>query len=102
MDNISSREAQATTQLTVRIAGAQIKKFHGRPAWALAALIDAGARGLSVLERPAPRWAAYIHKLRRAGVMIETLHEHHGGAFSGTHARYRVNTPVEIVERVAA
>jgi len=61
---------------------------RGREAWALQRLLEAGKRGCTPIEQPAPRWSAYIHKLRGRGVPIETIHESHGGAFAGTHGRY--------------
>jgi len=51
----------------------------GREAWALDRLRTAGAKGCTPIEQPAPRWSAYVHKLRGLGVPIETLHEPHGG-----------------------
>ncbi|WP_413251214.1 hypothetical protein [Tritonibacter mobilis] len=63
-------------------------KAKGREAWALDRLTEAGPRGCTPIEQPAPRWAAYVHRLRMLGVPIETLHEPHDGAYAGTHARY--------------
>lgn len=60
----------------------------GREAWALHRLADAGKRGCTPITHPAPRWSAYVHRLRGRGVPIETIHEMHGGAFAGTHGRY--------------
>lgn len=60
----------------------------GRQAWALEQLILNGSRGCTPIERPAPRWSAYIHQLRHLGIKIETIREKHGGQFSGTHGRY--------------
>jgi hypothetical protein len=71
--------------------------FRGRTAWALGALSDAGERGVTPIERPAPRWSAYICLLRRAGLVIETIEEPHGGLFKGTHGRYVLRTPVRVV-----
>jgi hypothetical protein len=73
----------------------------GRPKWALKALIEAGARGITSLENPAPRWSGYIHLLRGMGVPIETQHEPHGGEFSGHHARYILQAQVRFVGLVA-
>lgn len=70
----------------------------GRVRWALEALIEAGQRGCTPILNPAPRWAAYVHKLRRAGVNVETLTEPHTGAFAGTHARYVLRVLVERVQ----
>ena len=60
----------------------------GREAWALDRLREAGPTGCTPIEQPAPRWSAYVHRLRGLGVPIETRHEPHGGAFAGTHGRY--------------
>ena len=38
----------------------------------------AGTAGCTPIDQPAPRWSAYIHKLRRMGVEVETLHERLG------------------------
>ncbi|MDM9629523.1 hypothetical protein QTL95_26930 [Rhizobium sp. S152] len=70
----------------------------GRDAWALQRLIDAGARGFSSVENPAPRTSHYIWKLRRFGFAIETEHEPHGGAYPGTHARYRLHSEIKVLE----
>lgn len=69
----------------------------GRPRWALKALIEAGARGITSLENPAPRMSGYIHLLRGMGVPIETIHEPHGGEFAGHHGRYRLLAQVRPV-----
>jgi len=73
----------------------------GRPKWALKALIEAGARGITSMENPAPRMSGYIHLLRGMGVPIETQHEPHGGEFAGHHARYRLLAQVRFVGLVA-
>lgn len=61
----------------------------GRNRWALEQLIEAGPKGVTPISHPGPRWSAYVHNLRQiCGLDIETIHEPHGGPFSGTHARY--------------
>jgi hypothetical protein len=72
----------------------------GRPEWALQALIEAGARGITSMENPAPRLSGYIHLLRGMGVEIETRHEPHGGEFSGHHGRYILQSAVRFVALV--
>lgn len=62
--------------------------IKGRVRWALEALIRAGSKGCTPIDNPAPRWAAYVHKLRKLGVSVETVHEIHQGPFPGNHARY--------------
>lgn len=76
--------------------------FIGRDAWALAALIAADERGCTPIDHPGPRWSAYVHKLRRAGIDVETIRERHGGPFAGDHARYVLRTRLRIIESAAA
>lgn len=76
--------------------------FEGREAWALGHLIEAGKRGVTPIERPAPRWSHYIFMLRKAGLSIETIHEPHGGPFSGHHGRYVLHSTFRLLHEVAA
>lgn len=62
--------------------------INGRDKWALDTLLEAGATGCTPIDNPAPRWSAYVFNLRRMGVQIDTIHEPHGGDFSGLHGRY--------------
>lgn len=74
----------------------------GRDAWALSRLIMAEKGGVTPLSEPTgPRWSAYVHKLRRFGIEIETITETHGGAFPGTHARYVLRSDVQLLKRGA-
>jgi hypothetical protein len=70
-------------------------KAVGRNAWTLDRLREAGPKGCTPIEQPAPRWAAYVHSLRTLGVPIETVVEPHGGEFSGTHGRYVLRATVQ-------
>jgi hypothetical protein len=74
----------------------------GREAWALHALIEAGERGCTPIEHPAPRWSHYIFLLRRRGLDIETIDESHGGPFKGLHGRYVLRTPMTMLSIVRA
>jgi hypothetical protein len=67
----------------------------GREAWALDRLLTAGPKGCTPIDQPAPRWSAYVHKLRKRGVPIETVTEAHGGPYSGTHGRYVLRADVQ-------
>jgi hypothetical protein len=67
----------------------------GRDAWALDRLRLAGTKGCTPIAEPAPRWSAYVHKLRGQGVPIETVTETHGGEFSGNHGRYVLRAEVQ-------
>ncbi|CAN1520894.1 hypothetical protein MCELHM10_01094 [Paracoccaceae bacterium] len=60
----------------------------GRDEWALDRLREAGPKGCTPIDQPAPRWSAYVHNLRGLGVPIETMTEPHGGEFAGHHGRY--------------
>lgn len=73
-----------------QLDGCERRSFalSGRKAWALERLIEAGATGCTPITQPAPRWASYVHELRRMGIDIETITEPHGGPYPGTHARY--------------
>ena len=70
---------------------------HGRRAWALKALVSAGSRGCTPIDNPAPRWSAYVHRLRERGLVIETIHENHKGPFPGNHARYVIRSDIQIL-----
>lgn len=65
-------------------------EFKGRMGWTMAQLVDAGPRGITTIERPALRLAAYVHSLRKRGIPIETEIEAHSGPYAGQHARYRL------------
>lgn len=84
--------------LATRLPDGQPQSLIGRDAWALRALAQAGTRGCTPIDTPGPRWSAYVHKLRKAGFTIETVHEQHEGPFSGTHARYVLRNEVNIQE----
>ena len=71
--------------------------FSGRDSWCLNALIDAGNSGITAIDNPAPRLSGYVWNLRQAGLDIITHHEAHGGAFSGVHGRYELNSKIKLV-----
>ena len=83
-------------ELHVIVDGSPERKFNGRYAWALNELLQTGGKGCTPIERPAPRWSHYVFRLRREGVMIETIYETHAGAYAGTHARYVLRSKVEV------
>ncbi len=84
-------------RITVRLPEGVSKVFTGREAWTLDKLIDAGSKGVRAIDRPAPRWSHYVMMLRRAGLIIETIRETHGGAYAGHHGRYVLQTPLAVV-----
>jgi hypothetical protein len=69
----------------------------GREAWTLDKLIEAGAKGVTPREFPAPRWSCYVARLRKRGLVIETIHESHLGAYPGRHGRYVLRTTLSLV-----
>jgi hypothetical protein len=87
-------------KMQIRVGDAEGRplQFKGRDAWALDALLQAGERGVTPIERPAPRWSHYIHRLRQAGLVVETIHETHAGAYAGHHGRYVLRSEVVVVE----
>lgn len=69
----------------------------GRYAWTLQHLVNSGKRGVTPIERPAPRWSHYVHILRKEhGFDIETVEEKHGGEFAGMHGRYVLRETVKL------
>lgn len=76
-------------------SGTVIIHVTGREAWALERLAAAGPTGCTPITEPAPRWSAYIYRLRGRGLPIETIREPHGGTFPGHHARYVLHARVE-------
>jgi hypothetical protein len=83
-------------QIRVRVGDTE-KTLKGREAWAMHALIQSGARGITSLSDPAPRLAHYVFCCRRNGFDIETITETHGGPFAGSHARYVLRSPVVLM-----
>ncbi|GEO17857.1 winged helix domain-containing protein [Microvirga aerophila] len=80
----------------------EVLRLKGREAWTLASLIEVGEGGLTPLERPAPRWSAYVHTLRKRGLAIDTVEEHHAGPYPGAHGRYVLRAPLTVLKVVTA
>ena len=72
---------------------------RGHDAWALLELKAANDNGCTPIDHPGPRWSGYVHKLRKAGIVIETIREAHGGPFCGQHARYVLRSLITILEK---
>ena len=88
--------------ISIELSGGRVVTFVGREAWCLRHLIAAGAVGLTTLDHPAPRWSHYVYKLRKAGLTISTDVELHSGSYPGHHGRYRLETPVTVLDELAA
>jgi hypothetical protein len=76
-----------------------VVKVRGRDAWALLELKAANDDGCTPIDHPGPRWSGYVHKLRKAGIIIATIRERHSGPFAGQHARYVLISIVTILEK---
>ena len=70
----------------------------GRDAWAFRQLKNADARGCTPIDHPGPRWSAYVYKLRKVGLSIETVTEAHGGPYAGKHVRYVLRSETTVIE----
>jgi hypothetical protein len=57
-------------------------------------MMAAGANGITTIDYPGVRVGDAVHKLRKAGVNIETKFEQHGGEFAGSHGRYILKSKV--------
>jgi hypothetical protein len=86
------------TTLRVQLPDGKQQTFAGREAWALRHLINAGATGITTIDHPAPRFSHYLYRLRKAGLVITTDYEPHKGDFPGTHGRYKLETPVTVID----
>jgi len=84
--------------LRIQIGNGPMVILRGRDAWALQLLKAANDNGCTPIDHPGPRWSGYVHKLRKAGIVVETIRERHGGPFAGDHARYVLRTDVTILE----
>jgi hypothetical protein len=88
--------------LVQRLDTGEMLRVKGREAWTLSCLLEAGQSGVIPIERPAPRWSAYVHSLRKRGLVIDTIDEPHAGPYSGTHGRYVLRTPLKVLKTVFA
>ncbi|MEW9837296.1 winged helix domain-containing protein [Mesorhizobium marinum] len=109
-----AKSANSNSRNRERVAGGVAKKFaivvrikpdgriirlDGRAAWVLNELVKVGKRSLTASDYPAGiSLAHYILLCRKEGFLITTEREAHAGVFSGVHARYRLETPVTVLE----
>ena len=57
-------------------------------------MLAAGSQGITTIDYPGVRVGDAVHKLRKAGVQVETHYEQHGGEFAGHHGRYILHSKV--------
>jgi hypothetical protein len=74
--------------------------FIRREAWMAHLLIERGEQGVTTLDTPGARLSQYVMKIRRQGVVIETIPVKHSGPYAGTHDRYVLRSPLSIVKVV--
>lgn len=101
---MSFKEQWPARAFTIRDGEAdpRVVIVKGRDRWALENLMRAGPKGCTPIDHPGPRWSAYVFKLKKAGVCIETIHESHEGPFPGHHARYVLRSSVTPGREAAA
>ncbi|WP_373371519.1 winged helix domain-containing protein [Microvirga sesbaniae] len=91
------------TGLRARTDDGRELKLSKRLAWMAYILHEAGLRGVTTLEWPGRRLSHYVMCLRRDyGLSIETERERHSGPFEGTHGRYKLHTPLVVMEVIRA
>ena|SRR5215207_4184360 len=74
--------------------------FEGREADTLNRLVRRGGLGMTSIENHGPRISHYVMKIRRAGLVVDTVREPHDGGFPGKHGRHFLRSPVRVLERV--
>jgi hypothetical protein len=77
----------------------KVVTVRGRAPCALLEVKAANDNGCTPIDHPGPRWSGYVHKLRKAGIVIETNREAHGNPFPGQHARYVLRSLITILEK---
>jgi hypothetical protein len=71
-------------------------ELNGRLGWAMAQLVEAGAKGVTPITHPAPRWSGYVFDLRGLNIPIVTIFEPHEGKYSGHHALYVLSCDAQV------
>lgn len=75
----------------------------GRCAWMLNELLKSGDNGVTSVDNPAPRIAAYVFKLKKIyGLAIESVEEKHGGPYAGKHSRYHLRSKIKVLRESEA
>ena len=77
----------------------KVVTVRGRAPWALLEVKAANDNGCTPINYPGARSSGYVHKLRKAGIVIETIREAHGNPFPGQHARYVLRSLITILEK---
>jgi hypothetical protein len=96
IQQVGNRRHTLIYRLALPSGVASITAPPGRATWLLDRLIEAGMKGLTAADLPAGlRLAAYVQRLRRAGVPITTSFEPNSGAWGGSHGRYRLDCRAE-------
>jgi hypothetical protein len=104
LDNISvplcaSQINEAEMYPNVTLPGGDCPRsfiLNGRIGHTMCELSLAGGQGITPLEMPALRRAAYVHRLRGLGITINTKLEEHNGPYPCHHARCRLACDVTV------
>ena len=80
----------------------ETERMYGRKGWALRLLYDAGEKGVSPTDFPAPRWSSYVFDLRQMGLDIETVRQPQWGSYSSTLTRYVLRSDVVVLPIIPA
>jgi hypothetical protein len=87
-------------KVVAKVGEREPQTWDGRFAFTLNKLVEKGEAGATPHDFPTGcRVAHYVFRLRRDGIGIQTIREPHAGNFSGSHARYRLISPVTILSR---
>ena len=84
-------------QINITLMGGERPRYislSGRTGQTIHALVQAKDKGITPLDNPSLRLAAYVHSLRDMGFTIDTELEQHCGDYPGYHARYRLRSAV--------
>jgi hypothetical protein len=92
---------QPVIEMTLLFDGQQLQ-IIGREAWMLDLLMTRGDKGVTTIEVPGARMSHYVMKLRRMGLVIETVDERHSGPFAGSHGRYLLRSPITVLKVLRA
>ena len=65
-------------------------------------LLAAASEGITTIAYPGVRVGDAIFKLRKAGVVIDTTYEEHGGEFAGHHGRYILRSTIVRLDATAS
>lgn len=84
-------------KINITLIGGEHPRYvtlSGRTGQTMHALVQAKGKGITPLDNPSLRLAAYVHSLRDMGFTIDTELVQHSGDYPGYHACYRLRSTV--------